>query len=306
MKKISEVLKPDEFIQDGSNPAPGVLILACTIGEDDENAKNRVLLRKGDSWLDFAVTGYPICSVDATPDGNAQVLDQGGALIRFNWRTPATRPALKATVEVLENDLAESIGPLRRVRVLGPDVMTSGTGGQVYRLVGDRFEALPRLFVKKDNDVTVKDIDGTSARDVLAVATAGYAAQFNGSKWRLLDLPSNVGLHAVCRLSDGRYAIGGRQGTVMIGSGDKWQLVDPVEGDEDGRTYYGIASDNRTIFAAYLGGIDFVDGNQLRPVKIDTRGREFVRLSRGPDGIWAMAGNTVGTVSVKDGWRGVP
>jgi hypothetical protein len=298
MKAPSEFLRDDDFIQEGASPAAGVLILACTVGDDYDSPKNRVVLLRGDSWLDFGYSGGVLLSADAATDGTAYVLSDRGAVIQFDWRAPSNQVELKATRQLLLNDLADSLGPLRRIRRLGNEVFTCGTGGQVYRLRGGKFDALPRLSIPGE-DVMVEDLSGTGFNDLLAVTTDGYAAYFDGSSWHLLDLPSNAGLNRICRLPDGRYAIAGYNSTVLLGQRDQWQRVAPLV---ESRNYYGVASWGSDVFVASLGGIDVFDGTELRPVPIPTQPKlELSTLTTGPDGVWSLSGHTIGLVSAA-GW----
>ena len=294
MKDPAEFLQSDDFIQEGANPAPGVLVLACTVGDDYDNPKNRVVLLKDDSWLDFRYSSGALVSADAAGDGAAYVLSERGTVIQFDWRSPADTTQLKASCQLMRNPAVDSIGPLRRLRLLGGEVFTAGSAGQVYRLRGGLFEPLPLLSVSGE-DITIEDLSGSGFHDLLAVSTDGYAAHFDGSAWRLLDLPSNAGLNRICRLPQGGYAIAGYKSTLLLGQQDRWQSVAPID---NRRSYYGVASSGGDVFVAYPGGIDVFDGTGLRelPVPADPE-REFTTLRGGPDGVWSLCGHHIDLVT---------
>jgi hypothetical protein len=147
VKSPAEFLRSDDFIQGGANPAPGVLILACTVGDNYDNPNNRVVLLRDESWLDFGYSGGVLLTADASADGKAYVLSDRGAVIQFDWRTPGDQVELKASRQLLLNDLADSLGPLRTIRLLEDEVFTAGSGGQVYRLRDGGFEPLLRLVI---------------------------------------------------------------------------------------------------------------------------------------------------------------
>jgi hypothetical protein len=298
MKPAKDVLNDEDYIQEGANPAHGVLILGCTVGDDYDDPQNHILLLKNDTWMDFTYEGEPVVSLDAAPDGGAYVLSESGEVVQFNWQSPATQAQLEASRKLLANKTADALGPLRTIRVLGNVVFCGGSRGQAYRLKGSRFDALPRLSAG-DEELTIEDLSGTGFNDLMAVTTDGYAAHFDGSAWHVLDLPSSSGLNRICRLSDGKYAITGYNGTALIGAGDQWQLIPPID---DARNYFGVASWGTDVFFSYLGGIDVFDGVDFRPLKIPKASKlEFAILRSGADGVWSLAGQTIGKVTAT-GW----
>lgn len=181
MDEISDAdFIPDAYIQEGVLPAPGVLIAACTIGDDDDVPKNKVGVRRSSGWLEFRLSGEAILSVDADSAGAAYVLGENGSVIVFDWRAPSIQPELKASRQAWLNPVVEDLGPLGRLRMLGDDVVCAGSVGQAYRVVAGQFHALPPLMVG-DEAITIEDLAGTSASDFVAVTSDGYAAHFDGT-----------------------------------------------------------------------------------------------------------------------------
>ncbi|WP_338868357.1 hypothetical protein [Myxococcus stipitatus] len=294
MRPFPKALKRQDYIQEGSNPAPGVMVLACTVGDDDEVPKSRVVVARDGLELSFLFTGDSAVSVDAAAKGPGYVLGDNGTVIRFDWRKATSAVELEQSQRSFLNPAVEDLGPLRRLRLLGRDVVCAGSVGQVYQLVGDRFTALRRLRIDGE-DLTIEDIAGPSAADMVAVTSDGHGARFDGKAWHRLALTSSSSLNCVCRLPRGRYAIAGDNSTVWIGSANKWQAVPALDEERD---YTGIAADGATVYLAHLGGIDVYEGGALRPLKIPSRRRnEFVVLRSGPDGVGSFAGRSVGLVA---------
>jgi hypothetical protein len=288
-----------DYIQEGASPVSGTIVLACTVGEDYDNPKNRILVRKSDSWLEFGSSGEAVLSIDASAEGMAYVLGENGTVIRFDWRA-TSKDALRASRSLFANEAVANIGDLRRIRILGSDVLCGGSGGQAYQLRQGRFESLPTLRIGS-NELTIEDLSGTSAKDFVAVTSDGFGVSFNGSSWNDLDLPTNTGLSSVCSIGDGSYAMAGRNGTVITGKDHQWTSVKPIAD----RNYWGVAARAGRIYVAYLGGIDVYEGGQITPVAfpLDTE-LEYSVLREGPDGIWSFAGGTIGLIT-DDGWRTV-
>ncbi|MBT2298443.1 hypothetical protein [Pseudomonas fluorescens] len=286
------------FIQEGVSPVAGIIIAACTIGDDYDNPKNRVGVRKQDVWLEFGLSAEAILSVDAAIDGSAYVLGENGSVVRFDWKSPTTREALKASRKAYANAAVGNIGPLRRIRILGDDVICAGSVGQVYCLLGDRFETLPKLSVGSQ-EVTIEDIAGSSRSDIVAVTSDGYAAHFDGTNWTVLDLPTNASLTSICRLDNGHCAMAGKNGTVLIGVADQWSIVQPIDMR---RSYWGIAAHNDEIYAAHLAGVDKVAGQTLIALDIEEADLQFTVLRSSTEGVWSFADRTIGLIR-DDQWQ---
>lgn len=292
MNPIRKILKRDDYIQEGSNPAHGVVLLACSVGDDDP--RGRVIVLRDGIELSYVLEGDQLTSIDAAPDGSAWALGENGHVIRFDWRAPRNSAELATTVQHYQIDGVEDEGPLRRIRLLGSDVVVVGSVGQAAYFSGNSFVALPRLAVD-GNEVTIEDLAGSSRSNITVVSNDGYAAHFTGQRWHKLDLPSNVPLNSIARLTDNNYAISGDGATLLIGAEDQWRVISLPD---DERDYWGIAADgDNTIYLTHVGGIDVVSDTSVQALNIPRRRQnEFVVLRSGPDGVWSFAGRSVGRI----------
>lgn len=298
LKTLADLLKADDFIQQGASPAKGVVLLACTVGDDYDDPKNRILVLQDGVWLEFATAGSAALGIDASPNGDAFVLAEDGAVLEFDWRHK-DQAALKASRKLYPNDPVDKLGPLRNLRILGKDVLCCGSMGQVYRLRQGKFEAFPRLQMGSE-DVIIEDVGGASARDFIAVTVEGYAAAFTGKAWRKLDLPTNDGLNNVAMMEDGRYAIVGKGSVFLIGTAKQWQVVAPIDPERD---YWGVAVRDGIVYAAHLEGVDEYDGKRLKAVPIPkSKSLQFAKVRNGPEGVWAFQDHTAGVIAAT-GWR---
>lgn len=298
MQDKKEVLSPDDYIQEGAQPASGVILLACTVGDDYDDPKNRVLVFKDNSWTDFTSAGEAILSIDCTADGQAYVLGENGTTIQFEW-TAKSHETLRSSRKLIENEDVLRIGPLRRIRVISGTVFSAGSVGQLYELKGESFHALPKLHFAS-TELTIEDIAGVTAKQLFAVTSEGVGAMYDGLNWVNADLPTNVKLSSVCTWRDNEFVIAGSEGVVIVGQKGRWRILDPIN---DERTYWGVASEGERIYVAHLGGIDVIVDERLAPLEIpDAEHLEFTVLRNGPDGVWSFAGQTVGLVTA-DGWR---
>src|SRR5262245_24554321 len=113
-----KILNDGDYIQEGVNPYSGVLLLACTVGEDYDTPKNRILISKDGGWMEFGSSGEGVLSIDSR-GGSAFVLGENGTVIQFDWMTSSTQAELRASRRLFQNRAVAGLGPLRRIRVIG-------------------------------------------------------------------------------------------------------------------------------------------------------------------------------------------
>jgi hypothetical protein len=178
--------------------------------------------------------------------------------------------------------------------------MCAGSVGQVYELRKGSFKKYPILKLD-GKEQTIQDIAGPSPKDFTIVTSEGFGARFDGARWHDLHLPTNVNLTRICRFDDS-YAVVGKEGTILVGSGKKWRVIDPID---SARNYWGVAAHGGAVYAAHLGGIDILRNGKLKPLRIpDAKQLEFTALREGSDGVWSFAGHTVGFIK-DDQWNTV-
>jgi hypothetical protein len=141
-----------------------------------------------------------------------------------------------------------SIGPFRRVRIVGDDVLVVGDDRGIYRWTHGHSERLveapnrPELsadseeqFVDSliDDAQLVFDIDGTSAEQLIAVGSDGGLWRLHDKRLIALDSPTNLPLYSICRCDAARYCVGGREGLVLKGNETGWSEFAIVDGAGD-------------------------------------------------------------------------
>ncbi len=288
------VLSDDSFIQDGWAPTDDLLMLACTVGDNYDEQNNEVVLLTSDDVLRFGFVGEALVSIDGEPDGLAYAVGEEGTVISFPWRGVASERELKDSINLVENDEAVEIGPIRRIRVIAGAPLCVGSFGQVYQALPGGFDRLPFLEIY-DDAVTIKDIAGTSPADLVAVTQHGVAARFTGERWIDLGLPTNRALSGIMRLPNGGYAIVGSGGNLFLGRDDQWAHH---QVHDTSRDYYGVAEHGGLLYLAHLGGIDAFDGNDFAELTYDDKaGLEFAFLRNGISCSWSFSGSTIGRIA---------
>jgi hypothetical protein len=290
----------DAYIQEGMSPAHGIIVACATVGDDDENPETRIGVRHETEWFKLGLSGFSGLSIDTHESGTGYVLGESGSVAQFYWNAN-TVSDLKKTRRLTENLRAQDEGPLRRLRVLGDDVVSAGSVGQVYVLKNDRFIELPKLVVNGDPP-TIEDLAGSSTSDFIAVTSDGFVAHFNGKLWSVIDFPSNASFTSICMFSKGHYAVCGKGGAIVFGTMGAWTIVQGLDEDVD---YCGIASHEKRLYAAHLEGIDEIGPAGAKPVSIrKAASLEFTVLRSCADGVWSFADHTIGSI-VNGVWKTV-
>jgi hypothetical protein len=295
LKPQTRLLSEEAYIQEGCAPTDDLLMVACTVGDDYDDPQNEVVLFSSDYIFRFGFAGETLVSIDWHTDGSAYAMGEEGSVIRFTWRDIDSERELKDSRELLENEQAAETGPMRRLRVIDGTPLCVGSFGQVYSVTQDDFELFPFLDIY-DDEVTIKDVAGSSLKDIVAVTQQGHAARYDGKQWIDLCLPTNMKLSGVTRLNNGEYAIVGSGGNLFIGKKDRWahHYVDDTT-----RDYYGVACHDPLIYMAHIGGVDVFNGDEIEEITYDDKsGLEFAYLSKGNNScVWAFCGSTIGCIT---------
>lgn len=286
--------KIESFIQEGVNPTNGVVILISSIGDNYDNPQNRIHLIKNNKKFEFGLNGIELISIDASSDGKTYALCDDGAVLKFNWLKPKNTKELKKSAEIIENLISEDIGPLRRIRIIGSDVLCAGSVGQVYKLLNnDTFESLPILKFE-NTEPTIEDICGTSIDDFIAVTSEGYAFHFDGIVWEKLNLPSNgESMNSICLFENKNYGICGKGSLIIISNNNEWEEIKTLDNEQD---YYGIGYFSSRVYISHTNGIDLYEHNELVSMNFPSNEENEIGMLRsGIDGVWTF-GSKLGII----------
>jgi hypothetical protein len=70
------------------------------------------------------------------------------------------------------------------------------------------------------------DIGGFSLNDIYACGDDGDVCHYDGTKWMVINVPTNKDLLAIhCCASNGKVYMGGRDGLLIEGRADEWQII---------------------------------------------------------------------------------
>ncbi|WP_133512392.1 hypothetical protein [Candidatus Thiosymbion oneisti] len=74
-------------------------------------------------------------------------------------------------------------------------------------------------------DFGFDDIDGFADDDIYACGGEGELYHYDGRRWAVIDCPTNQFLYSLCCAGNGKVYVGGKDGMLIEGRGDLWQVV---------------------------------------------------------------------------------
>lgn len=165
-------------------------------------------------------------------------------------------------------------GIMREIRGVGKGCAYAvGTGRQAYRREGNGIWKSIDEWSQMDSKELVKfsfeSIDGFNEEDIYVVGWEGEIWHYNGKKFRKIDSPTSLSLHRVKCADDGKVYISGKNGILLRGREDKWELIEhnKIKDDIWGiEWFYGTIYVSTTYMIYQLKGdeletIDYKDGD---------------------------------------------
>lgn len=149
-------------------------------------------------------------------------ISSAGYYSAVSKKTKVTEEIVEASGNVKEpKDDPHYLG-FRSVAEIGGKAYAVGLSGRVYRL--DDFKKWARIDHGLPKDFDIEAIHGFSGTDLYAAGIHGQLWCYDGKKWAEQILPTKENLNCV-KCADSNIYIGGREGTLIIGSGSKWKLI---------------------------------------------------------------------------------
>jgi hypothetical protein len=263
----------------------------------DEGAENKVphvvftAWRSG-SWYDAGKKRWNIAGVAVSHEPIAQMVavsQWGDVLCTGSGDTHDEHVATGAAKPV--NDR----GPLTGVRRIGKAIYVVGMDRQVYRRTGvnawSEISPKPKRKEKKDDPKGFQAIHGFSEKDIYAVGWDGEIWHYDGASWKELPSITNQVLVDVCCAGDGIVYACGREGLLIKGRADKWEIVDTDDLEED---FWSLAWFEDQLFIASLYNLYTLGKKGLAEVSMgkDTPGT-CNRLAADEGVLWSIGAKDV-------------
>ena len=162
-----------------------------------------------------------------SPDNNLVCVDFDGDVITQSGVTSNTGFQIEKKIPLIRQV------SVMRVREIGGKAFIAGTLRTVFRREGTNHWtclsgndlAVRDEKEKQKRNFGFNDIGGFSLHDIYACGDGGDLCHYNGVQWNVVDIPTNEELLALCCTPHGTVYIGGRDGLLIEGRDDRWQIV---------------------------------------------------------------------------------
>ncbi len=120
------------------------------------------------------------------------------------------------------------LGGFRSITEIGGKAYAVGLRGMVYRL--DKLLKEKGVWTRIDeglpNTFNVQAIHGFNASDIYAVGRNGEVWHYDGKRWKIKELPTNINLYSVKCVEDGKVYLAGNDGLLISGRDDIWEVIE--------------------------------------------------------------------------------
>jgi hypothetical protein len=223
------------------------------------------------------------------PDGSMIFVGDNGNCLSIS-------PTGQAVDEFVSDgpDTPKNTGHLRSAAVVGDQVMAVGMQRQVYvRAEGGRWSAardgLPPLGEGETSGFEA--VAAVSPTEVFAAGWDGEIWRFDGGRWHRLDSPTNRIITALAADETGVLYGCGRNGLVLSGRGDHWEVLSDAACPDD---LWAIAPRGRRVFASSLLRMYCIEDGKASLVAFDgIDAGSFGVLSSNKGYLWSIGAKDV-------------
>lgn len=160
----------------------------------------------------------------------------------------------------------ELYGNLNDIQNINNELYVCGGRRQVYKKTGNewvRFDKGIRGH-RGEDCCTFESIHGLSEDTLHAVGSKGEIWYHDGVKWSKANSPTNKWLNKVLMVAPGLCYVCGKDGTVLRGFRDSWEIVDSGIDDH----FWGMALFKGKVYLTTDNNLYVIDGNNPNPVDL--------------------------------------
>jgi hypothetical protein len=191
-------------------------------------------------------------------------------------------------------------GPVRGIRRIGSHIYAVGMDRQAYRREGSSswqsfgppgWREQGRPAPSAAQVTGFEAVDGFSESDVYAVGWRGEIWHWDGKKWHQLPSPTNLVLVDVCCAGDGTVYACGREGLLLKGRDQTWEVVEPPGTPQD---LWGLAWFDGRLYLSTFYALYTLGKNGLEAVDTGAeKAKTFHRLSADDGVLWSIGAKDV-------------
>jgi hypothetical protein len=183
-------------------------------------------------------------------------------------------------------------GLMREIRgIAGGRAYAVGTGRQAYRRENTGvWRCIDQWSQTDSRELTrfsFESIDGFSEEDIYAVGWEGEIWHYDGKKFKQIQSPTNLSLHQVKCAADGLVYIVGKNGILIRGRDEQWEVI---EQDQTTSDIWGVAWFQGCVYVATTQMVFGLANNNLERIdfKEGAIPASCYHLSTTDDVLWSI------------------
>ena len=172
-----------------------------------------------------------------------------------------------ATIEDIPGaglEVPQAYGYLAAMRTIGGELYACGYGRQVYRRRG-QWSSIADPILTREIARGFRDIDGTGGDAVYAVGYHGEIYFYDGKAWHQDDSPTTEHLTGVRCVGPDDVWICGRNGVVLHGKYNRWQVIQAPAFTENA---WCVEEFGGRIYLVASEGLAYIDGTSIKRVDV--------------------------------------
>jgi hypothetical protein len=240
------------------------IVVSAVVDELKERSPAQLYAWLGDDWYDVDTYGWTAAGLCCLNESQPTVV----CVSEFGEVATAATGGIRGE-EVIESNSGSprQFGKIRCVREIGGLAYAAGMGRQVYkREAPGSWVAMDQGTRRDPMDKAVvgfEGIDGYGHAEIYAAGWKGEIWQYDGQLWMQQISPTNQILTDLCCGGDGWVYACGRQGMLIRGRGDRWQVIEHESTIED---FWSMSWYNDKLYLATTRAVYALEGDVLERV----------------------------------------
>jgi hypothetical protein len=248
--------------------------------EDSEEERTALLSLKKGNWggLDLSGIAHAVRFIGTSRQKKEYlVLERNRGLYRIV-------PPKSVKFEMINKNREGFLMDLRRI---ANNWYAVGGHHQIYREDNGRWIQIDDGVYVTSEEGEAKillSVDGNSEKDIYTVGFNGVIFHYDGTSWRLLDSPTNMGFQRVLCINEEEIYICGYGNSLYRGNKNGWQaLTEP----DDSITYWDMAYFKGRVYVCTKKKLFEIQNDQLEEVEIPVKGPlGFYRMDSDENELW--------------------
>ena len=270
----------EHIVVDGVAKTANLLCVAIKDPDlvEDEIPHARFVYRYGNEWGWMCDKKWEVVDtcISDTDEQLVVFLGEEGSLLKIGKGYTA------------DSSLPDVDGVYRGISFVDDTLYVCGMKNLVYQLATDE----EWIKINPDGfDASFETVSGVSNEEIYFAGWKGVICQFNGVDWKKIDSPTNFILTCSGVTEDKKVVIAGQQGTILIGRGEEWKVVETEVIDD----FWDVAVVGEKIYVSSMTTVYALDTEAEEKLNVvSPDGISAGKLAHSEGVLWSIGCDDVG------------